>query len=308
MLLTSAGSSPGHAAPARHSELPPAAERSGSRKRRRPDVSSAATASSTAFGENATLASAADLDLRHPSAATHQDQEWALPPSDGTDRATKVQRLGVAADAATAAAAAACAAAGAAAAAVRHTASGGAGPGASVSRHSDAPEAPAPSAAEEPSADWRRLYASSNGWKAPRFHQWHFPPEALKVMVGTTPLYGVAGHQRWHRTGIASHWHHIAATCIWRTPPAHRCRHLSGCHLLPLGLVNDARSPTIPLRAVQVPYDFVSSLDVAPAAAAGLATSTEDVLLLACSDRIDAFETGADCTETRWIRCRGMFS
>jgi hypothetical protein len=49
--------------------------------------------------------------------------------------------------------------------------------------------------------------------------------------------------------------------------------------------------------AAQVPYDFVSSLDVAPAAAVGLTSVTEDVALLACSDRIDAFGTGAEHTE-----------
>ena len=42
-----------------------------------------------------------------------------------------------------------------------------------------------------------------------------------------------------------------------------------------------------------MPYDFVSSLDVVPAAAVGLVSTTEDVVLLACSDRIDAFDTGA---------------
>ena len=47
------------------------------------------------------------------------------------------------------------------------------------------------------------------------------------------------------------------------------------------------------LPAAQVPYDFVSSLDVTPAAAAGLVSATEDAVLLACSDRIDAFDTGA---------------
>lgn len=48
-----------------------------------------------------------------------------------------------------------------------------------------------------------------------------------------------------------------------------------------------------PSGAVQAPYDFVSSLDVVPAAAVGLASATKDVVLLACSDRIDAFDTGA---------------
>lgn len=94
------------------------------------------------------------------------------------------------------------------------------------------------------------------------------------------------------RTGIAT-----SHVYIWRSPSAHRCRHPSRSHLSPSGSSSKAWSSTLPLRAVQVPYDFVSSLDVAPAAAVGLASATEDVVLLACSDRIDAFETGAICIE-----------
>ena len=202
-LLPPAEGSPRHAAPIEHSESSPAVELSTSRKRRRSDTSSAAHIGRTGSGQ--TAAHARGSDLLHSSLARYQDQERepALSALVSTERAAKVQRLESPGHAAMAAAGATAAASApvsnaATTAAEISIASDNAGAGTRISGHSNAP-AP-PSAAEGPATDWQRLYASGNGWKAPRFHQWHFPPDAHKVIVGATLLHGVAGHQDWHRS------------------------------------------------------------------------------------------------------------
>lgn len=150
----------------------------GKRKRLRSSSSDAAGAVADEGSQHSAAASTARVHL--PVAPpTARQRSGNNPVCD--ERPAKLQRTAPHADAGAAAhdATSADAVTAASAAAVSAGSSGG-------SLAADGPAAAAPGG-----SNWRRLYASGNGWAEPRFQQWRFPPHLpatpLRLMTNTRP-------------------------------------------------------------------------------------------------------------------------